>query len=193
MSMDRSELIRCAWAGSDPLMRAYHHHEWGVPQRDPRLLWEMLALEGFQAGLAWITVLRKREAFRAAFAGFDPRKVAHFGEADVARLMADPGIIRSQAKIAATIAGANVWCAMEDAGESFADWCWSFTDERVVVGDGKTLPAKTPLSETISNAMRKRGFQFVGPVIVYAWMQAIGIVNDHETHCFRRNVTSKRR
>jgi DNA-3-methyladenine glycosylase I len=178
--------IRCAWAGSDPTMQAYHDREWGVPQRDSRLLWEMLMLEGFQAGLAWIIVLRKRDAFRAAFADFDPRKVAAFGEADVERLMADPGIIRARAKILATIEGAKIWCAMEEAGESFADYCWSFTDGQVLTGDGEHLPAVTPLSEAISKAMKTRGFKFVGPTIVYAWMQAVGIVNDHSTACFRR-------
>ena len=177
---------RCAWAGSDPLMLAYHDEEWGVPERDARALWEMLMLEGFQAGLAWITVLRKREAFRAAFAGFDPDRVARFGEADVARLLADPGIIRSRAKIEATIAGARIWCDMADRGEDFADFCWSFTGGKVLPGDGVALPASTPLSETISKALKARGFRFVGPTIVYAWMQAEGIVNDHALGCFRR-------
>lgn len=186
-----AEPVRCGWAGSDPLMQAYHDTEWGVPQRDSCMLWEMLMLEGFQAGLSWITVLKKREAFRAGFAGFDPRIVAGFGEADIDRLMADPGIIRARAKIAATIAGARIWCAMEDAGESFADWCWSFTDGAVVTGDGDTRLAVTPLSETISKAMKNRGFKFVGPTIVYAWMQAVGIVNDHETRCFRRDPVTR--
>jgi DNA-3-methyladenine glycosylase I len=167
-------------------MQAYHDHEWGVPQRDSRMLWEMLALEGFQAGLAWITVLRKRNAFRKAFAGFDPRKVAAFSEDDVERMMANPAIIRSRAKIEATITGARVWCRMEDAGESFAAWCWSFTGGKVLTGDGGTLPTSTPLSQTISEAMKQRGFKFVGPTIVYAWMEAVGIVNDHAAHCFRR-------
>jgi DNA-3-methyladenine glycosylase I len=178
--------VRCAWAGSDAAMQLYHDQEWGVPQRDSRMLWEMLMLEGFQAGLAWITVLRKREAFRAAFAHFDPRQVAAFGEAEVERLMADPGIIRARSKILATIHGARLWCAMEDAGEGFADWCWSFTDGQVLTGDGRHLPAMTPLSEEISRAMKARGFKFVGPTIVYAWMQAVGIVNDHSVDCFRR-------
>ena len=181
-----TDRTRCAWAGTDPQMQAYHDHEWGVPQRDPRMLWEMLALEGFQAGLAWITVLRKREALRKAFAGFEPRKVAAFGAIDVARLLADPTIIRSRPKIEATIAGARLWCSMEDAGESFAEWCWSFTDGKVVMGDGKSLPTSTPLSETISRAMMQRGLKFVGPTIVYAWMEAVGIVNNHAVRCFRR-------
>lgn len=177
---------RCSWAGSDPLMRAYHDEEWGVPQRDSRMLWEMLMLEGFQAGLAWITVLRKREGFREAFAGFDPRKVARFGEADVERLLADPGIIRARAKIAATINGARIYCDMEDRGERFGDFCWSFTDGEVVTGDGRSWVATTPLSERISKELKRRGFKFVGPTIVYAWMQAVGIVNDHAADCYRR-------
>jgi DNA-3-methyladenine glycosylase I len=179
---------RCSWAEDDPLMRAYHDEEWGVPQRDPRMLWEMLMLEGFQAGLAWITVLRKRAAFRAAFARFDPKKVARFGKADVERLMADAGIIRARAKIDATIRGAQIFCEMEQGGETFADFCWSFTDGKVLKGDGRTFIASSPLSEQISNEMKRRGFKFVGPTIVYAWMQAVGIVNDHAAGCFRRNT-----
>lgn len=177
---------RCAWADGDPLMRAYHDAEWGVPERDSRMLWETLMLEGFQAGLSWIVILRKREAFREAFAGFDPEKVARFGEADIARLMGDPGIVRARAKIEATIKGAQVYCEMAARGESFADFCWSFTGGKVVNGDGKTLPAKTDLSETISKELKRRGFKFVGPTIVYAWLQAVGIVDDHALGCFRR-------
>jgi DNA-3-methyladenine glycosylase I len=177
---------RCAWAGEDPLMRAYHDKEWGVPQHDSRMLWEMLMLEGFQAGLAWITVLRKRAAFRKAFARFDPKKVARFGDADVERLMGDAGIIRARAKIDATVRGAQLYCEMEACGEPFADFCWSFTDGQVVTGNGVTVPVSTPLSEQISKEMKRRGFKFVGPTIVYAWMQAVGIVNDHSLKCFRR-------
>ncbi|UVK46473.1 DNA-3-methyladenine glycosylase I [Mesorhizobium sp. AR07] len=168
-------------------MRAYHDEEWGVPQHDARMLWEMLMLEGFQAGLAWIIVLRKRDAFRAAFAGFDPEKVARFGTADVERLMADPGIIRARAKIEATIRGAEIFCEMAERGESFADFCWSFTDGKVLDNDGHSWIASSPLSERISKEMRRRGFKFVGPTIVYAWMQAVGIVNDHAAGCFRRS------
>ncbi len=177
---------RCIWAEGDPLMRAYHDTEWGVPERNARALWEKLMLDGFQAGLAWITVLRKREAFRAAFADFDPEAVARFGEVDIVRLLGDSGIIRSRAKIEATIGGARAWLAMRDTGEDFAAFCWSFTDGQPLVGDGNHFPAKTPLSETISKALKARGFKFVGPTIVYAWMQAVGIVNDHATDCFRR-------
>ena len=187
---------RCAWAEGDPLMRAYHDEEWGVPQHDSRMLWEMLMLEGFQAGLAWIIVLRKREAFRKAFANFNPKKVARFGEADVERLMADTGIIRARAKIEATIRGAQIFNEMEKAGEDFNDFCWSFTDGKVLKGDGHTWMASSPLSERISKEMKRRGFKFVGPTIVYAWMQAVGIVNDHSAGCFRRvqvdDRTSKR-
>jgi DNA-3-methyladenine glycosylase I len=183
---------RCAWAEGDPLMRAYHDEEWGVPQHDSRMLWEMLMLEGFQAGLAWIIVLRKRDAFRTGFAGFDPKKVARFGKRDIKRLMADAGIIRARAKIEATIRGAQIFCEMEDRGESFSDFCWSFTDGKVLKGNGRTAVAFSPLSEKISKEMKRRGFKFVGPTIVYAWMQAIGIVNDHSANCFRRAEVAQR-
>jgi DNA-3-methyladenine glycosylase I len=181
-----TEPQRCSWVGTDPLYRAYHDEEWGVPVRDSRMLWETLMLEGFQAGLAWIVILRKRDGFRAAFAGFDPDKVAGFGAADVERLMADPGIVRARAKIEATIAGARIWCDMRDRGEDFADYCWSFTGGQVIRGDGVTVHARTPLSETISGDLKQRGFKFVGPTIVYAWLQAVGIVDDHQAGCFRR-------
>lgn len=187
----RRTLQRCLWAGDDPLMREYHDTEWGVPQRDGRALWEMLMLEGFQAGLAWIIVLRKREAFRKAFAGFDPKRVARFGEKDILRLMANPGIIRARAKIEATIRGAQIYGEMENRGERFSDFCWSFTDGKPLKGDGKTFAATSPLSERISQELKRRGFKFVGPTIVYAWMQAVGIVNDHSTGCFRRSRVSK--
>jgi DNA-3-methyladenine glycosylase I len=182
---------RCAWAEGDLLMQAYHDEEWGVPQLDSRMLWEMLMLEGFQAGLSWITVLRKRETFRKAFVGFNPKKVARFGEPNIERLMGDPGIIRARAKIEATIKGAQIFCEMEDRGESFADFCWSFTEGKVVKGDGRTSIATSPLSEKISKEIKRRGFKFVGPTIVYAWMQAVGIVNDHSASCFRRAQVSE--
>jgi DNA-3-methyladenine glycosylase I len=168
-------------------MRSYHDEEWGVPEVDSRALWEKLMLDGFQAGLAWITVLRKRDAFREAFAGFVPERVAGFGEADIARLLGDARIIRSRAKIASTIAAARIYCEMTDRGESFSDYCWSFTDGETLIGDGRTFPTKTELSERISKDMKGRGFKFVGPTIVYAWMQAVGIVNDHTADCFRRS------
>jgi len=171
---------------NNALMRAYHDEEWGVPQRDPRALWEMLMLEGFQAGLSWAIVLRKREAFREAFAGFEPNTVARFTKRDIDRLMRNPGIIRARAKIEATIAGARIFCEMRDHGEDFAGFCWSFSDGNIVAGGGRTVPTQTALSETISKELKRRGFKFVGPTIVYAWMQAVGIVNDHSINCFRR-------
>jgi DNA-3-methyladenine glycosylase I len=177
---------RCAWAGADPLMVAYHDTEWGVPERDGRALWEKLTLDGFQAGLAWITVLRKRDAFRKAFVGFEPAQVARFGEEDVLRLLGDAGIIRSRAKIEAAISGARIYGDMAARGEDFAAFCWSFTDGKVLKGDGRTLPASTELSARVSKELKARGFKFVGPTIVYAWMQAVGIVNDHGVGCFRR-------
>jgi DNA-3-methyladenine glycosylase I len=182
---------RCVWAGDDPLMQTYHDEEWGVPEHDPRALWEMLMLEGFQAGLAWIIVLRKREAFRQAFAGFDPAVVARFTRRDVGRLMNNPGIIRASAKIEATIAGARIFCEMRDRGEDFGALCWSFTYGKVLKGTGKAFPAQTALSAVISKDLKRRGFKFVGPTIVYAWMQAVGIVNDHAVGCFRRNQVAR--
>ena len=180
-------LFRCSWSQGDPLMQAYHDQEWGVPEYDSRALWEKLMLDGFQAGLSWITILRKREAFRKAFKGFDPRKVAKFTEADVARLLEDPGIVRSRAKIEATIKGARIYVAMQKEGEDFAEYIWKLAGGKPIINSG-LVPAKTPLSEEISNSLKKRGFKFVGPVIVYAWMQATGIVNDHHAYCFRRKA-----
>lgn len=179
---------RCRWAERDPMERVYHDTEWGVPEHDPRMLWETLMLEGFQAGLSWTIILRKREGFRAAFARFDPEAVARFGEADVSRLMADPGIVRARAKIEATIRGAQIYCEMAERGEAFDRYCWSFTDGQVVTGDGVSRTVSSPLSERISKDLKRRGFKFVGPTIVYAWMQAIGIVNDHDAACFRRDT-----
>ena len=189
-SKTAAEKPRCSWAATDPLMRLYHDEEWGVPQHDSRALWELLMLEGFQAGLAWITVLRKREAFRSAFRGFDPAKVARFGEKDIAQLMADPGIIRSRSKIDATIAGARIFLEMEKSGEGFGKTIWKLAGGRPIQNTGP-VPAMTPLSADISAALKKRGFKFVGPTIVYAFMQAAGIVNDHAETCFRRKAVAK--
>jgi DNA-3-methyladenine glycosylase I len=172
-------------------MSEYHDREWGVPERDSRVLWELLALEGFQAGLSWLTVLKKREAFRKAFAGFDPAKVARFGEREILRLLANPEIIRSRAKIEATIAGAKVYCDMAKRGEDFGAWCWSFTKGKVLKGKGGPPPASTALSAQIAKQLKARGFRFVGPAIVYAWMQAAGIVNDHSSGCFRRGKRAR--
>jgi DNA-3-methyladenine glycosylase I len=181
-------LHRCAWAESDPLLRTYHDEEWGVPQYDSRMLWEMLMLEGFQAGLSWLIILRKREAFREAFANFDPEAVAKFNEDDVARLLQNPGIIRSRAKIQATIAGAGIYLTMQQAGEDFSKYVWAMAGGKPLRNTSGIVPAKSELSETFSTAFKKRGFKFVGPVIVYAWMQATGILNDHSRNCFRRNA-----
>ena len=179
------KIHRCPWAETDPLLQTYHDTEWGVPQHDSRALWEMLMLEGFQAGLAWIIILRKRDAFRQAFANFDPKRVARFNESDIARLLDNPGIVRSRAKIEATIGGARIFLAMQAAGEDFSTFIWSMAGGKPIQNTGP-VPAKTALSEEISKSLKKRGFKFVGPVIVYAWMQAVGIVNDHTPECFRR-------
>ncbi|MGO9436331.1 MAG: DNA-3-methyladenine glycosylase I [Terracidiphilus sp.] len=181
---------RCVWAENDPLMQAYHDEEWGVPEFDGRSLWETLMLEGFQAGLAWITVLRKRDAFRKAFRNFDPKIVARFGEKEIARMLENPGIIRSRAKIEATIGGARVFLDMEASGVRFPDFAWKFVEGRPIQNNGP-LVASTPLSETISKELKRRGFKFVGPTIVYAWMQAVGMVNDHAADCFRRKVCAR--
>jgi DNA-3-methyladenine glycosylase I len=185
-----AEKRRCKWAESDLLLRAYHDEEWGVPEFDSRALWELLMLEGFQAGLAWIIVLRKRDAFRKAFRQFDPAKVARFKEADVARLMENTGIIRARAKIEATIQGARIFLEMKDAGIDFSEWAWEIAGGKPIQNTGP-VPAESPLSVAMSKELKRRGFKFVGPVIVYAWMQAAGMVNDHSAECFRRNVCSK--
>jgi DNA-3-methyladenine glycosylase I len=189
MTKAKREQKRCAWAESDPLLRAYHDTEWGVPVYDSRQLWEMLMLEAFQAGLSWLIILRKREAFRLAFRDFSPELVASFDEPDILRLMSDPGIVRSRAKIEATIGGARAYLAMADSGLDFSSFIWEIAGGKPIVNSGP-VPAKNPLSEELSSILKKRGFKFVGPVIVYAWMQATGIVNDHSTECFRRKATS---
>ena len=168
-------------------MCAYHDREWGVPEFDSRSLWETLMLEGFQAGLSWITVLRKREAFRVAFHQFDPSRVARLGEADIANMLENAAIIRSRAKIEATIGAARIFLEMQEAGTEFSDWVWGMAGGQPIQNKGP-VPASSPLAETISRELKRRGFKFVGPVIVYAWMQAVGIVNDHAADCFRRSV-----
>lgn len=180
---------RCAWVNSpDPIYAAYHDTEWGVPEYDARALWEKLMLDGFQAGLAWITILRKRETMRAAFHGFDPDRIAAYTDTDRERLLADPGIIRSKSKIEAAIGNARAYIDMRENGEDFADYLWSFVDGQPIQNRYATLkdvPTKTALSETISKDLKKRGFKFVGPTIVYAFMEAVGMVNDHEVTCPR--------
>jgi DNA-3-methyladenine glycosylase I len=186
-------LHRCGWRGmaGDPLYEAYHDTEWGAPEYDSRALWEKLVLDGFQAGLAWITILRKREAFRAAFDNFDPEKVARYGEVERARLMADPGIVRSNAKIDAAIGSAKIYLEMRERGEDFAEFCWGFVNGKPIQNGWSEVgqvPAQTPLAAEISKALKAKGYKFVGPVIVYAWMQATGLVNDHLTCCFRHEA-----
>ena len=183
------EGARCSWANpADALYVAYHDEEWGAPEYDARALWEKLVLDGFQAGLAWITILRKREAFRAAFADFDPEVVARYGEADRARLMADAGIVRSGAKIDAAIRGAQVWLDMRERGEDFSAFLWDFVDGKPIQNRWEAIgqvPAQTPVAADMAKALKAKGFNFCGPVIVYAFMQAVGMVNDHVTGCFR--------
>ena len=179
---------RCQWHGlnGDPVYEAYHDTEWGVPELDSRALWEKLVLDGFQAGLSWITILKKRDAFREAFANFDPEIVARYGETERAALMANAGIIRSNAKIDAAINGARIYLSMRDAGEDFADFLWGINGPTLVnhwkAGE---VPAKTPKAEEMAKALKTKGFKFCGPVIVYAFMQATGMVNDHLVNCTR--------
>ena len=175
---------RCHWAQSNALMRQYHDTEWGRPTRDSRLLWEMLVLESFQSGLSWNTVLQKRENFRRAFCGFDPHAVARLTPEDEARLVMDAGIIRSRSKIAATITNARAWVAMQEKGEDFAQLVWSMAPAPQTIPATSPPPSQTPHSRILAAALKARGFTFVGPVTVYAWMQAIGMVNDHEPGCF---------
>ncbi|MCX8498169.1 MAG: DNA-3-methyladenine glycosylase I, partial [Caulobacteraceae bacterium] len=175
---------RCAWRGmiGDSLYEGYHDHEWGVPEYDSRALWEKLVLDGFQAGLAWITILRKRDNFRAAFANFDPEIVARFGEADRARLMADAGIIRSNGKIDAAIAGAKIYLDMQERGEDFSTFLWDMVGGTPIQNNWTVMsdvPAQTPLAVEMAKALKAKGFKYCGPVIVYAFMQAVGMVNDH--------------
>lgn len=178
---------RCPWCGTDPLYTAYHDTEWGVPEYDGRALWEKLILDGFQAGLAWITILRKREGFRDAFRGFDPSEIAGWGEPEVQRLLGDARIVRSRAKIEATIGNAQAYLAM-GGSEPFAAFCWQSVGGAPKVNRFAAMaevPAATPESEALAKALKKRGFRFCGPTITYAWMQACGLVNDHLTGCHR--------
>jgi DNA-3-methyladenine glycosylase I len=177
------DLHRCRWALKDPAMRAYHDTEWGVPVRDSRALWEKLILDGFQAGLSWRTILLKRDAFREAFEGFEPARVATYGEADIERLLANAGIVRSRAKIVAAIRNAKACLAMEAKGENFSTFVWREVDDEPIPGDGTGMATRSGLGDRLSSALKKRGFSFVGPVIVHAWLQATGVINDHEAHC----------
>lgn len=179
---------RCPWPGQDPLYIAYHDTEWGVPERDDRALFEKLVLDGFQAGLAWITILRKRETMRAAFDQFDPYTIARYGDADINRLLGDAGIIRSRAKIEAAIGNARAWVAIQEAGPGFSAFLWDFVDGAPVQNrhtDMSGVPAQTETSQAMAKALKQAGFKFCGPVIVYAFMQAVGMVNDHLVTCPR--------
>jgi DNA-3-methyladenine glycosylase I len=186
---------RCAWPGTDPLYVAYHDEEWGVPEYDSRALYEKLVLDGFQAGLSWITILRKRENFRKAFHDFDPEKIARYGKRDRERLLKNEGIIRSKAKIDAAIKGAQLWLDIEEkeAG-GFTEFIWKHVGGKPMQNKFKgmgDIPAKTAMSEGLSKDLKKRGFNFVGPVIVYAFAQAVGMVNDHTIRCFRHAECAK--
>lgn len=181
-------VTRCAWAGSDPLYQDYHDREWGVPVHDDRLLLEFLILEGAQAGLSWITILRKREAYRAAFAGFDPEAVAVFDDAKVAELLQNPGIVRNRLKVASAITNARAFLAVQEEFGSFDTYLWRFVNGQPIQNawqNIKEIPASTPLSDTLSRDLKQRGFRFVGSTICYAHMQAVGMVNDHTVDCFR--------
>ncbi|ABD53412.1 DNA-3-methyladenine glycosylase I [Jannaschia sp. CCS1] len=186
MANDRAD-GRCDWCGTDPLYVDYHDTEWGVPEYDSRALWEKLVLDGFQAGLAWITILRKRDAFRDAFEGFNPEVIAGWGEADVQRLLANPGIVRHRGKIEATITNAQAWIALEE-GEGFDTFIWRYVDGTPLRNSFATMaevPPSTEMSTRMSKDLKKAGFKFCGPTIVYAWLEATGVVNDHLTGCFR--------
>lgn len=183
---------RCSWAGPDPVYLDYHDTEWGVPEYDSRALWEKLILDGFQAGLSWITILKKRDNFRAAFADFDPNVVAKWGSAEVEILMQNAGIVRSRSKIEATIGNAKVWQKIE-AREGFDTFLWNYVDGKPLQTnwpDMAAVPTKTLLSEQISKDLKKEGFKFCGPVIVYAFMEAVGMVNDHIITCPRHRDLS---
>jgi DNA-3-methyladenine glycosylase I len=188
-------LTRCAWAGNDPLYLQYHDEEWGVPVHDDRKLFEFLILEGAQAGLSWITILRKRPAYQLAYAGFDPQQVARYDDAKVAELLANPGIVRNRLKIQASIRNAQAFLKVQEEFGSFDAYLWQFVDGHPIQNAWHNIteiPAKTPLAEALSKDLIRRGFKFVGPTILYAHMQATGMVNDHTVECFRYNALGGR-
>lgn len=188
-------MTRCGWVNpQDPLYCAYHDQEWGVPEWDARALWEKLLLDGFQAGLAWITILRKCETLRAAFDGFEPERVARYDETKIAALLNDPGVIRSRAKIEAVIAGAKAYEAMAEAGQDFSAYLWGFVDGAPIQNrwaNFRDAPTQTAASAALAKDLKARGFKFCGPVIVYAFMQAVGMVNDHEGTCPRHGPCAR--
>ncbi len=184
---------RCPWPGQDPLYVSYHDKEWGVPEFDDRALYEKLILDGFQAGLSWITILRKRENFRAAFDQFEPARIARYNEKKIQALLKDAGIIRHRGKIEAAISGAQTWLAMMEQ-EGFSNYLWNFVDGEPLQNNLKGMgdaPAQTPLSQIIAKDLKQKGFKFCGPVIVYAFMQAVGMVNDHMLDCYRHKECAK--
>lgn len=193
MAKTSQPLQRCPWAGNDALYVAYHDEEWGVPEHDPERLFEKLILDGFQAGLSWIIILRKRDAFRQAFDGFDPAKIARYGPKRVEALMGNAGIVRNRAKIEAAVLSAQAYLAMGECGESFSDYLWQFTDGKTLQHKARSMdqiPTQNPQSLAMSKDLKKRGFKFCGPTICYAFMQAVGMVNDHLTQCFRQRQVS---
>ena len=184
---------RCDWCGDDPLYISYHDEEWGVPEYDSRALWEKLVLDGFQAGLSWITILRKRDSFREAFRGFEPAEIARWGDAEVGKLLENPGIIRHRGKIEATIGNARAWLEIEKRG-GFSEFLWNFVDGRPLqnhFNSMKEVPAHTPVSTAMSKELKAAGFKFCGPTIVYAFMQASGLVNDHMISCPRHGEVAR--
>lgn len=180
--------VRCAWCGEDPLYQAYHDEEWGTPLRDDAKLFELLNLEGAQAGLSWITILRKRDNYRRLFDGFDAETVARYDDTKIEALLQDPGIVRNRLKVESTVSNAQAYLALHEGGESFAGFLWSFVGGEPIVNCFRSLkevPAETLASKAMSKALKKRGFRFVGPTICYAFMQSAGLVNDHVVDCFR--------
>jgi DNA-3-methyladenine glycosylase I len=187
-------IVRCSWAESDPLLLAYHDEEWGVPTRDDRQLFELLCFEGAQAGLSWITILRKRDGYRRAFEGFDPVPLAAYGEREVERLMADPGIVRNRAKILSVIGNARAYLRLADEIGSLGDHLWSFVDGKAIQNRWTSmaqLPAETDASRAMARDLKQRGFSFIGPTVAYAFMQSAGLVNDHVVTCYRHALLAR--
>jgi len=190
------ELVRCKWPGIDPVYVAYHDDEWGVPERDDRALFEKLLLDGFQAGLSWITILRKRDNFRRAFDGFDPEKIARYTPARLERLMGDAGIVRNRAKIEGAVDSAKAYLQLKAEGISFSEFLWGFVGGKTkvnAVASTREVLTESPESQAMSRALRERGFRFVGPTICYAFMQAVGMIDDHLVSCFRHGLSTKRK
>lgn len=194
MSSETVRIARCSWAEGHELLREYHDEEWGVAVHDDRELFEKLLLDGAQAGLSWLTILKRRDGYRRAFEGFDPDRIARYGPADVERLLADPGIVRNRRKVASAVGNARAYLALREELGSFSDHLWSFVDGRPVVNrysSKEEVPAETETSRRLSKDLRRRGFSFVGPTIVYAFMQAVGMVNDHVVDCFRHGAVAR--